>query len=73
MIKTINDSIKDLEIILVNDNYLKEEDKQIINDLIEKIKKYCQENINPPISSFVYEINEMCNNVINYIYLKSEN
>ena len=73
LIKTINDSIKDLEIILVNDNYLKEEDKQIINDLIEKIKKYCQENINPPISSFEYEINEMCNNVINYIYLKSEN
>ena len=73
LIKALNDNMNELEIILINNDNLKEEDKQKINDLIEKIKKYCQESINPPINSIIYDINQMCNNVINYIYLKNGN
>ena len=73
LIKALNNNMNELEIILINNDNLKEEDKQKINDLIEKIKKYCQESINPPINSFIYDINQMCNNVINYIYLKNGN
>ena len=64
LIKKISDNIKQMEIILTKDKNLKEGD----SDLIENIIKYCQEKINPPISVFEYDINEISHNIINYIY-----
>ena len=65
--------LKELEIILTCDNDLKEEDKKITMDLLEKIKSYCQEKVNPPISVYQYDINEICSNIIKYIYYLNEN
>ena len=65
--------MKELEIILTCDNDLKEEDKKIKNDLIEKIKIYCKEKINPSINVYQYDMNEICNNFIKYIYYLNEN
>ena len=65
--------MKELKIILTCDNDLKEEDKKIKNDLIEKIKIYCKEKINPSINVYQYDMNEICNNFIKYIYYLNEN
>ena len=72
-IDKVNNNLKELEIILTCDNDLKEDDKKISTDLLEKIKNYCQEKINPPISTYQYDINEIYNNVIKYIYYLNEN
>ena len=72
-IDKINNNLKELEIILTNDNDLKDEDKKITNNLIEKIKNYCQEKINPSINVYQYDINEICNNFVKYIYYLNEN
>ena len=65
-IKSIYDKINDLEIIMACNNKIKEENKKGFDDLIEKIKKYCQEKLNPPINDFEYDINEICNDIIKY-------
>ena len=67
-IKKVSDNIKILEIILTYDNNLKEEDKKRSTDLIEKLIKYCQEKINPPISACEYDINEIYKIIIKYIH-----
>ena len=72
-IDKVNNNLKELEIILTCDNDLKEEDKKIKNDLIEKIKNYCKEKINPSINVYQYDMNEICNNFIKYIYYLNEN
>ena len=72
-IDKVNNNLKELEIILTCDNDLKEEDKKIKNDLIEKIKIYCKEKINPSINVYQYDMNEICNNFIKYIYYLNEN
>ena len=62
-IKNVNDNIKDIELILINENNL---DKKEIN-LINNIKNYSGENIFPPLPCFEYNINDISKNVIKYI------
>ena len=71
-IKNVNINIKDLEIIFSYDNNCKEENKKRIIGLIEKINKFCHENTNPIIPTFQYEINDVSNNIIKYIYLNTK-
>ena len=67
-IKKVAENIKGLELIITYDINLKEEDKKRSKDLIELLIKYCQEIINPPISAFEYDINEIYKIIIKYIY-----
>ena len=72
LINKTNNNLKELEIILACDVDLKEDDKKRTTDLFEKIKNYCQEKINPTIKTYQYDLNEVCNNFIKYIYNLNE-
>ena len=52
---------------------LNEEKKKKILELFDTIKKHCQEKINPPIKVYVYDQNEIANNVFNYMNLFYDN
>lgn len=62
-IKNVNDNIKDIEVILSCDDDLEKKE----TDLIDNIKKYCKENMYPPLPFFKYKINDIYNNVIKFI------
>ena len=64
LIKELRDGMKDIEVIIRNNNNL---DKKEI-DLIERIKIYCQEKLKPSIPFFEYNTNDIYKNIINYIY-----
>ena len=69
LIKEVNDNMKDIEVILRKNNNL--EKKEI--DIIEKIKKYCKEDISPSIPFYEYDTDYVSKNIINYIYSLNRN
>ena len=56
--------MSDIEMILRKKDDL---DKKEI-DLIERIKKYCQEEISPSIPFYEYDTIDLSKKIINYIY-----
>ena len=68
LIKYTNNKFEKLEIILSSKNSTKENNKKL-NDILEKIKKYSQEIINPPLKIYEYEFDNICKNAIKYINL----
>jgi hypothetical protein len=69
LIKTASNNFDGLELILSSNNSIEEENKKKLLDATEKIKKYCQEIINPPIKIYEYDQNDICQNVIKYTNL----
>ena len=68
LIKYTNNKFEKLEIILSSKNSTIENNKKL-NDILEKIKKYSQEIINPPLKIYEYEFDNICKNAIKYINL----
>ena len=69
LLKSVNDSVKEFDLVLnYVDNYDEENKKKLLK-LFDTVKNYCQEKINPPVKVFVYEQNEIANNVFNYMNL----
>ena len=67
-LENANDTFEGIDLVLSYvDNT--EENKKKNMKLFETIKKHCQEKINPRVKVFVYEQNEMANNVFNYMNL----
>ena len=73
IIKEINLSLKEIEVISSYDISLDEENKKRIKDLLEKIKNCCKKTIDPPLSFFEYDCNEICKNIIKYIHRFNKN
>ena len=69
LIKTASNNFDGLELILSSNKSIEEENKKKLLDATEKIKKYCQEIINPPIKIYEYDQNDICQNVIKYTNL----
>ena len=63
LISKVNNNFKEIELILSYNNNI--EKNQI--DLIERIKIYCQQKINPTIPCYEYNTNDICKNIIKYI------
>ena len=64
LIKDIHGNFEGLEIIICLNNDIKEENKTKISEQIEKIKKYCQEIVNPPIKIYEYNQEDICQNAV---------
>ena len=64
LIKELNDNMKGVEVIFRKNKNL---EKKELN-LIERIKKYCQQKIKPSIPFYEYNTNDICINIIKYIY-----
>ena len=73
IIKYANDNYENMNLIISRDDNVEEENKNKIKEDIEKIKQYCKDSINPPITIFEYEQKEICNNTIKYINSLYEN
>ena len=73
LIKYSNNNFEKLEIILSSKNNDTENDDKKLNDSFEKIQKYCQEIINPPLKIYKYEFDNICKNSIKYINLLYSN
>ena len=73
LIKSATSKFDGLEIILSTNNTMEKEKQKKVLEIIEKIKKYCQEVINPPIKIYEYEQNDICKDVIKYTNLIYDN
>ena len=71
-LENANDTFEGIDVVLSYVD-LKEEKKKNILELFDTIKKHCQEKINPPIKVYVYDQNEIANNVFNYMNLFYDN
>ena len=69
LIKTATTKFDGLEIILSTNNTIEKGKQKKVLEIIEKIKKYCQEVINPPIKIYEYNQNDICQDVIKYTNL----
>jgi hypothetical protein len=67
-LENANDTFEGIDLVLscVDQN---EEQQNKLKELFDKIEKYCQEKISPPVKVIVYNQNEIANNVFNYINL----
>ena len=63
LISKVNNNFKEIELILSYNNNIEKDEI----DLIERIKIYCQQKINPTIPCFEYNTNDICKNIIKYI------
>ena len=66
LIKNMNEGFEGVHLILYYNNNIIEEKKNKLLEIFEKIKKFNEENIIPPLKIFIYEENEICNKVIKY-------
>ena len=73
LIKSANNKFDGLEIILGINNTIEKENQKKVLEIIEKIKKYCQEVINPPLKIHEYEQNDIYQDVIKYTNLIYDN
>ena len=71
-LENVNDTFEGIDIVLSYVD-INEEQKKKLLELFDTIKKHCQEKIKPPIKVFVYEENEIANNVFNYMNLFYDN
>ena len=56
--------MKNIEVIFRKNKNLEKKE----NDLIERIKKYCQQKFKPSIPFYEYNTNDIYINIIKYIY-----
>ena len=68
-LENANDTFEGIDLALSYVDNSDEEKKNKLLELFETIKKHCQEKISPPIEVFVYEQNEITNNVFKYMNL----
>ena len=68
-LENANDTFEGIDLALSYIDNSDEEKKNKLLELFEIIKKHCQEKISPPIEVFVYEQNEIANNVFKYMNL----
>ena len=66
VLKNVSEECKDIKIVLSCFDY-KEEEKKKLEELIEKIKKYCEEEIK--VNLEVCDEEKIVNNVFNYMNL----
>ena len=66
VLKSVSEEFKDIKIVLSCFDY-KEEEKKKLEELIEKIKKYCEEEIK--VNLEVCDEEKIVNNVFNYMNL----
>ena len=64
-----NDTFENIDLVLSYVDYDDEKKKADLLKLFDKIKKHCQEKINPPVKVYIYDQKEIANNVFNYINL----
>ena len=69
LIKNSNDIYEEIELVLSYVDNNDENKKDQLLEIFDKIKKYCQEKINPPVIVYTYEKNEITYNVFNCINL----
>ena len=65
-LKNVSDVCKDIKIVLSYFDY-KEDEKKNLEELIEKIKKYCEEEIK--VKLVICDEKQIINNVFNYMNL----
>ena len=73
LIKNVYENYEGIELILSTDNNIDEENKKKVVDTIEKIKTYCEEELNPPLKIYEYDQNEILQNSIKYTNSLYEN
>jgi len=73
IIKNIYEGFEGVHLILIYKDNKNEENKNKIMEIFEKIKKYNEENIIPPLSVFEYEENYIHEQVIKYTNSLYEN
>ena len=73
IIKYANDNFENMYLIISKNDNIEEENKKKVLEVIEKIKKYCEDNINPSFKIFEYEQKDICCNTIKYINSFYEN
>ena len=71
-LENANDTFEGIDVVLSYVDLMEEKKKKIF-ELFDTIKKHCQEKINPPIKVYVYDQNEIANNVFNYMNLFYDN
>ena len=71
-LENVNNTFEGIDIVLSYVDIGEEKKKKML-ELFDTIKKHCQEKINPPIQVFVYDQNEIANNVFNYMNLFYDN
>ena len=65
-VKNVCDKCKDIEIVISCIDY-KEEEKKKLMELINKIKKHCEEKIKVKVT--ICDDSQIANNVLNYMNL----
>jgi hypothetical protein len=73
IIKYANDNFENMYLIISKNDNIEEENKKKVLEVIEKIKKYCEDNINSSFKIFEYEQKDICCNTIKYINSFYEN
>ena len=73
LIKNVYENYEGIELILSTDNNIDEENKKKVGDTIEKIKTYCEEELNPPLKIYEYDQNDILQNSIKYTNSLYEN
>ena len=69
LLKNVRDVLEGFDLVLnYVDNYDEEKKKKLL-ELFESIKKHCQEKMNPPVTVYENEHNEISNDVFNYMNL----
>ena len=66
LLKNVHNKFKELEVILTCINYKKEEGKKL-EEIIGKIKKYCDEEIK--VNVITYDESQIAYNIFNYMNL----
>ena len=73
IIKYANDNCEEMYLIISKNDNIEEENKKKVSEVIETIKKYCNDNINPSFKIYEYEQKDICCNTIKYINSFYEN
>ena len=68
-IKNVKEIYGEISLVLCNIDYKEEEKKKQLTELIEKIKKYCAEDLQPKIPIVIYEADTINVNAFKYMNL----
>ena len=71
-LENVNDTFEGIDIVLSYVD-IDEVKKAKLSELFDSIKKHCQEKMNPSAKVFLYDQNEIANNVFNYMNLFYDN
>ena len=68
-IKSVKEMYGEISLVLCNIDYKDEEKKKQLSELIEKIKKYCAEDLQPNVPIVIYEADAISINAFKYMNL----